>query len=111
MSVQPQDDESVQPRDDESVQLRDDESVQPKRFADPVSEKEILDMIKSTVPQSTKLLTTWSANIWQDWLEYQQSKGDEDVPPPLVGINNDQLGYWLPRFILEIQNKKGSEYI
>ena len=110
-SVQPQDDESVQPQDDESVQLRDDESVQPKRFADPVSEKEILDMIKSAVPQSTKLSTTWSANIWQDWLEYRQSKGDEDVPPPLVGINNDQLGYWLPRFVLEVQNKKGSEYI
>ena len=51
-SVQPRDDERVQPRDDESVQLQDDESVQPKRFADPVSEKEILDMIKSAVPQS-----------------------------------------------------------
>ena len=26
-------------------------------------------------------------------------------------INNDQLCYWLPQFILEARNKKGDEYI
>ena len=72
-----------------------DGGLQSKRFTDPVSEKDILEKIKSTVPQSTKQSTAWAANIWQDWLEYQQTKGEE-VPHSLVGINNDQLGYWLP---------------
>lgn len=85
----PRDDESVQPRDADENVPRDDECVEPKRFADAVSEKEILDKIKSAVPRSTKQSTAWSANTWQDW---RQSKG-EDVPPSLVGINNYQLGY------------------
>ena len=54
-----------------------DGGVQSKRFTDPVSEKDVLEKIKSTVPQSTKQSTVWAANIWQDWLEYLQTKGEE----------------------------------
>ena len=45
----------------------------------------------------------------QNWSEHQQSKRS-DIPPPLVGISNQQLSSWLPRFVVEARNQKGEEY-
>ena len=84
--------------------------VQKKRFAEPISESEMLEKIKNAIPQSTKRSTAWAANVWQDWLENRQKSGEE-VPPCLAGIDNQQLGRWFPRFIMEARDQRGNEYI
>ena len=67
------------------------------RFSAPVSEEELLKKIKGAVPVSTKRSSNWAATVWSDWLQHRES----------IGINNEQLNYWLARFVVEAKNQKG----
>lgn len=83
-----------------------DKEVQKKIFVDPVSGIEILEKSKCCSSTYNKIISMGSQSL----LDYWQSKGEE-VPPCLVGIDNEQLGYWLLRFIMEARNQQGDEYI
>ena len=82
-----------------------------KWFLAPVTKKDLLDKISGTVPMGTRSATAcMAATVWHDWSEGRQSAG-ADAPPPLEGIDNEQLGYCLPRFVIEARNRKGGAYI
>ncbi len=84
------------------------------RFAVPVTEKDILEKLKGTIPPATRKSTAWAANTWGEWAKSRKAlncHGDEsEVPPRLSIIKNEELNFWLSRFVLEARNKKGEPY-
>ena len=87
-------------------------SVEPKqslRFANPVTESDILAKIQGSVPSATRQSTKWAATIWKNWKE-NRSKLNAEIPLELEGITNEQLNHWLSRFIMEVRNHNGDPY-
>ena len=79
------------------------------RFPSPVSESDILAEIDGVIPKATRKSTTWSVNMWQEWSDHRQSIG-AGFPPKLDEITNEELNFWLARFVVEARNKKGEAY-
>ena len=81
------------------------------RFAEPVTEEDLLRKIGDAIPKSTRKSTKWAVSTWQEWSSYRKKKASEPVaPPPLDGISDEDLSLWLPRFIMEVRNQKGELY-
>ena len=85
------------------------ETKKENRFANPVTEEDILAKIVDAIPSSTRKQTTWTVKVWQDWTASRRSLQTE-VPPQLDSITNEQLNYWLSQFIVEVKNKNGESY-
>ena len=79
------------------------------RFGKPVTEEDIVAQIESAVPKSTRKTTSWGVKIWETWIE-NRSRIGTDIPPYLEYITNEQLNYWLARFVMEVRNQKGEPY-
>ena len=80
------------------------------RFSVPVSEEELLQKVQAAVPRNTRNATSWAHAVWTDWIAGRQSASGADFPVPLQGISNEQLSYWMPRFVVEARNQKGKQY-
>ena len=82
-----------------------------KRFAQPVTEAELLKKIEGAVPRSTRKTTTWAVKTWQDWADNRKSISAEAPPPTdLATITNDELDRWLSCFVTETRNQDGDYY-
>ena len=73
------------------------------RFANPVTEADILSKIEGAIPAST---TTWAVKIRDSMLLNQQWQGAE-IP---LHLDNEQFNYWLSRFVVKVRNKNSEHY-
>ena len=77
------------------------------RFAEPVTEADILSNIHKAIPKSTRKTTDWAVKTWKDWAESRKIRDSEDYPPLLDHINNEDLCRWMSRFVFEARNQGG----
>ncbi len=73
-------------------------------FARLVTEEHILQNIESAIPTSTRRSTAWGVRVWTTWMDYIKSINNE-IPPSLETITNEELNHWLARFVMEARNK------
>ena len=85
----------------------------PKRFGPLTTQEGIQCIQKSAVPLNTQKNTAWATTVWIDWTEYRKGEANtsEEYPSPLIHrMSKEELGKWLPHFVLEIRNKNGDPY-
>ena len=51
----------------------------------------------------------WAVNLWKEWIKHRQSTSS-DVCPSLDIISNQELNWWLARFVVEVRTQKGKQY-
>ena len=64
--------------------------------------------------QTRKLNTSWAVRCWEEWavernVKVKKSSSKEkyyEVNPDIKKVANEQLDYWLGKFVLEIRKKK-----
>ena len=67
----------------------------------------------SSVPENTAHCTKWAQKIWQDWTKQRQITHPDshgEWPIHLLIANNEQLDYWLGKFIIEARRYDGQPY-
>ncbi|XP_061195452.1 uncharacterized protein LOC133203697 [Saccostrea echinata] len=75
------------------------------RFAQPVSDDDIKNLIKDQENVNTKNNTKWAMNLFEKW---RASRGG-DIPE-LNHMTSEQMSFWLGRFVMEARKKDGTEY-
>ena len=87
------------------------------RFAEPVSSNHLTELKDSGIPTKTRQSTNWALNVWKSWVKARKkSKPVEDDEDTSILIENieemeaDAIGFWLPRFVVEMRKENGSEY-
>jgi len=88
------------------------------RFNSISSEKEILQRIKENVPLNTQYQTNWAASVWKQWAEWRNTTQDTTIPDNIAKmvpsdikqLSEEELGFWLSRFVLEVKKKNGDDY-
>ncbi|XP_048763272.2 uncharacterized protein LOC125671541 isoform X2 [Ostrea edulis] len=74
------------------------------RFAKPVMEKEINDLVKNRKNKNTRRSTDWVSRTWQEWVK---SRGNV---PDLLQMSIMELNHYLSCFVIECRRKDKSEY-
>lgn len=79
-----------------------------------ISDLELRERVKERIPKSTADNTKWGFAAWEDW----RKKGNleptnkEDVfvqvPEYMLTLTNQELYYWLAKFVLEVRRKDNS---
>lgn len=79
------------------------------RFGPVVNLKEI---VKESIPSKTRQQTKWCRDTWDAWHSHRVkiATAPQDVPPRLLNMDNQQLDYWLSRFLTEVRRVDGREY-
>jgi hypothetical protein len=101
--------------------LDDFKAEKPKRFAEPVSEKELIDIQESGKAKNTVKDTTWALKVFNDWKSERNMKAMKESGSSnssqgkfVVGLNEsvskEDLNYWLSRFVVEVRKKDGGQY-
>ena len=85
-----------------------------------VCDNEVEKRRKSRIPANTKVNTSWAVRCWEEWavernVKVKKNSSKEkyyEVNPDIKKVANEQLDYWLGKFVLEIRKKKepGSVY-
>lgn len=69
----------------------------------PRSDQDVVDAMKSSIPQKRQTDTKYCITIFEKWRSHRQDIVPHSSIPPLDKITENELNYWLPRFILEIR--------
>ena len=71
---------------------------------------------ESRIPANTKVNTSWAVRCWEEWVVERNVKVKNsskekryEVNPDIKKVANEQLDYWLGKFVLEIRKKKEPE--
>ena len=70
------------------------------RFALPKNADDITKAQQSAIPPKTQEATKGALRTWQDWaIERIVGDDGDDLPHDLQCMTNEQLNFWVPRFI------------
>ena len=83
-----------------------------RRFNSPKRAEDVAIAKKLAIPENTEKATQWCLNTWDEWTKQRELNEDERLFGPIsIGeMSEDQIRYWVPRFILEVRKKNGDEY-
>ena len=79
------------------------------RFAQPLTDEQIMGARQAGIPQSTKKDTKYCVNIWEEWSKQRQQTTNTTIPP-LATMESSHIAHWMTRFILEARKKSGDPY-
>ena len=79
-----------------------------------VCDNEVEKRRESRTPANTKVNTSWAVRCWEEWavernVKVRKNSSKEkyyEVNPDIKKVANEQLDYWLGKFVLEIGKKK-----
>ena len=81
------------------------------RFADPVTDQYIKELIDNQENKNTKKNTNWSIRVFEKWRLYRNAGVNANNPvPELKTMNAGEVNFFLGRFVLEARKQDGSEY-
>ncbi|XP_061193004.1 uncharacterized protein LOC133201228 [Saccostrea echinata] len=80
-----------------------------ERFGKPVTDDEISKLIASNENANTKKNTTWALKVFEEWWEKRNGNSVDEIPL-LYLMTEEQLNFYLGRFIVETLRKDGIEY-
>ena len=79
------------------------------RFAQPKTDKEIVQARAEGVPVKTQQDTKYCVGLREEWREHRNQATAANIAP-LTQLNHSKLQHWLTRFVLEVRMKKGEEF-
>ena len=80
-------------------------------FRQPITDAELQVARMQVIPKNTVRNTTWSMNVWKEWMTYRRSVCSPlDCPPHLLLCTPQKLDYWLSKFILEVRKADRALY-
>lgn len=88
-----------------------------KRFAEPVTDQQLLEQAAEQVPDGTKNRNKWAVNLYDSWAYDRQTSLDESALHPfprdskkLLQSTMSSVNYWISKFIFEIRKRNGDRY-
>ena len=88
-----------------------DETVEcDERFKAPVSDKEIEELVSAQTNANTRKNTKWAFGVFEEWRSARARNHENIHIPELHLMNAESMNFWLQRFIMEVQKKKGGSY-
>ncbi|XP_013380784.1 zinc finger MYM-type protein 2 [Lingula anatina] len=94
-----------------------------KRFAIPVTDEEMELRSKASLPKNTLRRNMWALNTWNKWAVARNNtrlhgyQGNDIAinkwnkkKKPLTNLSDEELQYWISKFILEVRKENGTEY-
>ena len=92
--------------------IEDPPPLKKRRFNTPKSSEDIAIAKNLAIPEKTEKATLWAVNTWDEWTKQRELSEDERLfgPISITEMSEDQIRYWVPRFILEVRKKNGDEY-
>ena len=79
--------------------------LQPVVFAQPKTDKEIVQARAEGVPVKTQQDTKYCVGLWEEWREHRNQTTAANIAPH-TQLNHSELQHWLTRFVLEVRKKK-----
>ena len=79
-----------------------------QRFANPVSDEEVKNLVESKENVNTKKNTKCAFGVWQIWRDYRIKMGT--VVPEFREMNKGEMNFFMGRFMLEARKQDGSPY-
>jgi len=91
------------------------DSTETSRFCSPITDEDLMTKISNRVPKKTQQSNNWSLRFYQEWARHRNAHPDtvisgRNVPEELISATNEDLNYWLSRFIMEVRRKDGTPY-
>ena len=95
---------------------------QTQRFAEPVADGEVEERSRAGIPKNTQRRNKWAVNTWIKWsiarnnrriVEEDDNVMSDKFTKILISLDHmpdDQLNYWVAKFILEVRKEDGSMY-
>jgi hypothetical protein len=81
------------------------------RFAEPVTDKYIEELINNHENKNTKKNTGWAVGVFEKWRNFRNTGANIANPIPVLRImTSEQLNFFLGQFVLEARKKDGTEY-
>ena len=82
-----------------------------------VCDNEVEKRRESRIPANTKVNTSWAVRCWEEWAERNVKRNVKvkknsskekyyEVNPDIKKVANEQLDYWLGKFVLEIRKEE-----
>ena len=92
--------------------IEDPPPLKKRRFNTPKSSEDIAIAKNLAIPEKTEKATEWSLNTWNEWTKQRELSEDKRLfgPISISEMSEDQIRYWVPRFILEVRKKNRDEY-
>jgi hypothetical protein len=83
-----------------------------RRFKAPTSSEEMAVLNKGFVNKNTSKNTQWAMKLFYEWKE-ERNKENADKCPEYLLTSPDitKLNFWLGRFVNEVRNQKGENYL
>lgn len=73
--------------------------------------KDYLSKLKvSAVPQKAQNQTSWALSRWIDWAKNRNKLDPREIVPLEIEMTNEQLVFWMQRFIAEVHKKRGKRW-
>ena len=88
------------------------------RFAPLVSDDAVANLSEQRVPKNTRKVMNWSISAFKAWRVARNKqiivieKSEDNTVPwkDLHAFTNDELNYFLPRFVMEVRKQNGERY-
>ena len=85
-------------------------SLSQKRF-EILDKKSIEEAKKAFVPKNTQKVTSWAANVFDQWLPEHNELSDNKCPLDVLFKSNTKiLFHWLCVFVSEVKKTDGEDY-
>ena len=101
----------------EVVDKQDQQQSKVVRFGTPVTNEDLEVVQKSGVPKNTSTSTRWALNVWKEWVIarksmclVEDSEKEYVISEKFFDMPVEAISFWLPKFIVEVRNKKGESY-
>lgn len=81
-----------------------------------VSDSVLAERIEDRIPKATRNSTNWAIGVWEKWarernstcVNWSQDKFGQ-VGTDIALLPNDELNYWLAKFVLEVRQKESGQ--
>ena len=98
---------------------RNDLGEEPEQFGEQrqvvvISDEELRKRNETRIPVNTKASISWTVNVWAEWDNERNWKSKDvcstdkytTVNCDLIELHDDELNYWLSKFVGEVRQKK-----
>ena len=102
--------------DNENMDIEASERYSSSQFGKAATTKMVEEVRKPGVPIKMQQSTSWVHNVWAEWAQERKQRIIEDIEKghqlceTFADMCIDNMVFWLPKFVLEVRNRKGELY-
>lgn len=81
-----------------------------QRFANPVSDEDITELLSNQENINTKKNTRWATRVFEMWRQNRNSIRSDRYIPDLAKMTTEEMNFFLGRFVVEARKMDGEPY-